>query len=498
MKEPLIEVSGDDPPLLPIVVVSKARWYVCIMYAYMAFMQGLMWFTFSSVPESTEVYYKMSAREVDVLLSWGSVVIIVFLPLSAWIASLQHAIKYAIVLGAASQLVGGAVRTIPCFLPEAQRQQMWCGHLLLHIGQVVIAVSGPLVFSTPSRVAFEWFPDSEKNIAASIIMNATTMAQAVGYIIGPLLAPTAERVPLLLYVELGLTVPLTLCAFIRFPALPRYSPSAATFAQHAELAKIRRLLTAKKAASNNALVVSLKEFWAQMRVCMRNPHFVGVVLVSGLYVALLIVWDGLLPQVLAVRFSAEAGGWMGFGAMIAGIVFCQAFGVVSDKLFKHRIAGLFCAAMAATLVLLALVAASFPGVFWRKGPLFNAPTPAVATIVVLLGGVFTAPYGLVYILAAEMSYPASESISAVLVSWLDAIVSMVFLYVWPLCDTQYFTLFTFAGCLLCAVAMGLMKTSYPRSEIDEQEKSKHTGAGSKASFQCIEPEVVIESSEDEA
>ena len=466
--------DGTKGLVAPIVVVSKVRWYVCAMYSYMAFMQGLMWFTFSSIPTVTEQYYKISAQQVDYLLSWGSAIIIVFLPFSAWIASLRKAIKYALIIGAVSQLVGGFIRFVPCLLPEAQRQSGKVGHPMLHIGQIIIAISGPLVFSTPSRVAFEWFPDSEKNIAASLIMNATTLAQAIGYILGPLLAPEPKSVPVLLGVELLMTVPLVVCSLAKFPALPTYPPSAATSAQHAEMEMKRVTLSSATGRDPDSFVVSLKEFWREVCVSVKNLHFVAIVCVFGLYIALLIVWDGLLPQVLATRFSARASGVMGFAAMIMGIVFCQVFGILSDKVFKRKIVVFFCVAMAGTMAFLVLVAMAFPGVFWKSGPLINSSAVPTGVLVTLLGGIFTAPYGLVYILVAEMSYPASESISAVLVSWLESVISIIFLDVWPLCPTHYFAVFTFVGCLICLVAVLFIKTSYSRSNM---EKASIGGAG---------------------
>lgn len=453
--------------LMPIVVVTKVRWYVCAMYSYMAFMQGLMWFTFSSIPSVTEQYYNISAQQVDYLLSWGSAVIIIFLPLSAWIASLKKAIKYALIIGAVSQLIGGFIRFIPCLLPVDARQSGKIGHPMLHVGQIIIAISGPLVFSTPSRVAFEWFPDSEKNIAASLIMNATTLAQAIGYIFGPLLAPNPESVPVLLGVELLMTVPLVVCACVKFPALPTYPPSAATSAQHAAMELKRITLSSRSGRSPDSFVVSLKEFWSEVRTCVKNLRFVAIVCVFGLYIALLIVWDGLLPQVLATRFSARTSGVMGFSAMIMGIIFCQVFGILSDKVFKRKISVFFCAAMVGTMALLVLVAMSFPGVFWTKKPLINSSAVTTCVFVTFLGGIFTAPYGLVYVLVAEMSYPASESISAVLVSWLESVLSIIFLDVWPLCPTRYFVVFTFLGCLICLVAVPFIKTSYSRSDMEK-------------------------------
>lgn len=497
----LKDITGEI--LAPIVAVTRVRWYVCTMYAYMAFMQGLMWFTFSSIPEVSEEYYDMSAHEVDVLLSWGSVVIILLLPFSAWIASRKRAIKHAIIIGSVSQLAGGLIRFIPCLLSDEHRRAFGGGHLLLHVGQIVIAISGPIVFSTPSRVAFEWFPDSERNIATSIIMNATTLAQAIGYIIGPLLAPDPESVPILLGVELLMTVPLTVCSLVRFPALPKHPPSTTTAAQREELEKIVLRFSTHSERKHSPLLASLKSFWGQVRTCTKNPHFVAIVLVFGLYIAVLIVWDGLLPQILTVRFTASLSGWMGFGAMIAGILFCQVYGVLSDKVFKRKIPAFFCVSMVLTMVLLVLIALSFPGVFWTKKPLINASSGIVALLVVAVGGFFTAPYGLVYVLAAEMSYPVNESISAVLVSWIESVVAMVFLYVWPLCPTQYFVVLTFVGCLICLVAMLFIKTDYPDPDAVVQENGKEEKeAGyavideeTEALVDYVEPDFLVKSLE---
>ena len=53
---------------------EKKRWYVLLVFVWLSGMQGLIWCTFSTVPESSNNYFgepSHSQKFVDLILNWG-------------------------------------------------------------------------------------------------------------------------------------------------------------------------------------------------------------------------------------------------------------------------------------------------------------------------------------------------------------------------------------------------------------------------------------------
>jgi hypothetical protein len=229
----LEEVRADTPLVVRTtdVRVTPLRFYVVGVFSAMSFLQGLAWFTFNSVPGPTREYYggNLSTFELDLLLNWGSIVFVVFLPVAAWIATLPRGVRLAVLIGATAITVGCGVRAVPSLVPGAAGvsfRSSVVGRCFLHAGQIIIAVSGPLVFASPSRVSLEWFAEDERVTSTTTIIIMSTLSTAVGYVVGPLLAPDAAHVPRLLFVEFGLSVPLVVLAYAYLPPHPVCPPSA--------------------------------------------------------------------------------------------------------------------------------------------------------------------------------------------------------------------------------------------------------------------------------
>ena len=54
---------------------EKKRWYVLMVFGWLSAMQGLIWCTFSTVPESSNNYFgepSHSQKFVDLILNWSA------------------------------------------------------------------------------------------------------------------------------------------------------------------------------------------------------------------------------------------------------------------------------------------------------------------------------------------------------------------------------------------------------------------------------------------
>ena len=77
-----------------------ARWHVLLIFSYLSFLQCLVWFTFSSVPDAVKSYYpSMTDSEIDLLLNWGPIIFIPALFVVAWMQNLSYGLRLAFWIG---------------------------------------------------------------------------------------------------------------------------------------------------------------------------------------------------------------------------------------------------------------------------------------------------------------------------------------------------------------------------------------------------------------
>jgi nitrate/nitrite transporter NarK len=74
------------------------------------------------------------------------------------------------------------------------------------VGQFLNGLAGAIVMNAPSRLSAIWFPPKYRGTATGIGYCGGNIGAALGFVLGPQLIQTeASRVPLLLYVTLGMS-----------------------------------------------------------------------------------------------------------------------------------------------------------------------------------------------------------------------------------------------------------------------------------------------------
>lgn len=86
-------------------------------------------------------------------------------------------------------------------------------------------MAGPVIMNAPPQLAALWFPPHQRATATAVGWGASCIGISIGYVVGPTLAPTPDRIPDLMRV-LGI---MTLSLFVlslTFPTAPAVAPSA--------------------------------------------------------------------------------------------------------------------------------------------------------------------------------------------------------------------------------------------------------------------------------
>ena len=168
-------------------------------------------------------------------------------------------LRVTILIAACLNVVGSVLRTVSVFV--ATDSSSASGYILLLAGQCLCAVAQPFVCNTPAKVAGNWFPEEEQNVATTIASLINPLGNALGQVVPSLLvrcaATTHGRAKCpkqhiygffaLLASQAVLTIVMALWAWCCFRAEPDHPPS--------EAALQRRRLSNKSAStvSNDSL-----------------------------------------------------------------------------------------------------------------------------------------------------------------------------------------------------------------------------------------------------
>lgn len=225
-------------------------------------------------------------------------------------------LRVSVLLAAFFELIGTALR---CFSLSNKSQS-----LLIHIGQFVTGLGGPVAMAAPPLVSAAWFPPSQRTTATAISSLACYSGTALSFVIGPLLvddvgvlvnksqeldynklrkslnssqiAEYKHQIMNFMYLEFGVTALVFLCVLVYFPSKPATPPSIT--------AAIGRL-----------------DFSIGFKALLRKKRFWLLVFIYGLSTGIYGAWCSVLDLNLSVfDINQKTAGWLGFGAVVAGSV----------------------------------------------------------------------------------------------------------------------------------------------------------------------------------
>ena len=221
-------------------------------------------------------------------------------------------LRVTVLLAAALQLFGAALRCIPCNDTGSMT-------ILIHCGQIIVGFAGPVGMAAPALLSSTWFPPHQRTTATAISTMAGYTGTALSFLIGPafvddvestsipkikdnyVLNSTQERkyrdqINVLLYVEAGAMLIIFLAVLIYYPAKPAKPPS-------------------RSAATGRV------DFKSGLKKLFKNYNFLLLVLLYGASTGVYGGWCSVLDQNLSefgLGVNQKFAGWLGFVAVISG------------------------------------------------------------------------------------------------------------------------------------------------------------------------------------
>ena len=159
------------------------RWWVCLVFASIAFLQGLGWNTYAPISGNYEAIYGWDNADIALLPNvQGIVVLVLAIPFGMF----QHTLdlRTAVVFTSTFSAICMGFRCIPC-----RRSHHYYWSLA---SMVANGVSNSVNAVYPPALSATWFPPEERTLATAIMAAGNFLGNALGFILG---APGAPALP---------------------------------------------------------------------------------------------------------------------------------------------------------------------------------------------------------------------------------------------------------------------------------------------------------------
>ncbi|XP_050395913.2 solute carrier family 49 member 4 isoform X2 [Patella vulgata] len=448
------------------IKVYKRRWYVLLLFSCFAAAQGGIWNTWGPISDSSKDAFGWNDGDIALLSNWGPISYLISGIFFSWMIDVKG-LRVAAVTSCFLVTAGAGVRCITSTPPGST----W----LIHFGQFLVGLGGPVAMGGPPALSAVWFEPSERTTATAIAFLIPNLGIASGFIIGPLLVPspnitetnstfinstkldyfqsanfsnssTSMRISqerkdimFLMYIEFGGTLLVFLMMLIYFPKKPPLPPCAS--------ATIKR-----------------QDFWKGLKDLFKCKQFWYIATAYGTSLGVINVWTGIIDVNLSpLGVSQNEAGWIGFYSTCAA---CVAALVVA------RFADVFSKRLKLFIFILYTVGTVFIIWFALASAQILPTSTAVFYLTVIMGVMaLNASVPLLFELACELAYPIGEGTTNGVMTILNNLGGLIFLFILmiPNIGTMWMNWTLIGATVVCFPLYGMLKETYNRLDIDEDK-----------------------------
>ncbi len=416
------------------------RWVILVIFMLISIVIQLQWLTHAAVERPAEVFYRgqfnpNSFFNIDFLaMVYMLVYIVMSFPASYIIDT--YGIRKAIGLGAVIAAVSGLMKG---FYADSFR--------IVVIAQIGLAIAQPFILNAVTAITVRWFPLRERGLAAGLAI----LAQYLGIIFAMLITP----------VFIG-----------THPNQPGYGSGfphmLMTYGWITFGAAVLTLLLMKENPPTPAAADDLvrQSFYKGLKHILRQRDMLLMIFVFLVGLGIFNAISSMTDSISANLGIEDSNGLVGGLMLIGGIFGALIIPALSDK-FRMRKRFLVICTIGAIPGVLGL---SITGYFVHNPAIIY--DIALASAFVLGFFIMSAgPVGFQY--AAEISYPAPESISQGLLLWVGQISGLLFVAGMSIHSNLYLNNYMLLFCILMPLVVGFtLMTKESPMIITEKDKMK--------------------------
>jgi len=398
--------------------------------------QGCIWNDWSPVSAAVDPVLHWTPATIALLGNWGPICYLIAVIPTSYMMDV-HGLRLATIAAGLLCFVGSGLRCFTTHNPEAT--------ILIHIGQFCNGLAGPVAMSAGPVLSSTWFPMNQRTTATAILVASNYLGFALSFV-GPYFIPdtaAGNRTTLNAYVPPHLADSVTdvsvststmltttttlspatyalrsheilvymwaqtafcalllICAVAYFPNKPPSSPTLSAGSDRTAFIKgAKQLLTHRT-------------FWVIA---------LGYGVMTGVYSGFFAFLSPNLAQFMSAAKSQSLSGWLGFWAQVAGSA-----GAIGISFAVDHMGG----KMKRALLVMTLCATG--SALWFCFICSHiAPSGTVYLYIsIILNGLFVnSTIPLFYELAIEVTYPIAEGSTTGLLTTLNNVGCLVFLFV---------------------------------------------------------------------
>ncbi|CAG5118501.1 unnamed protein product [Candidula unifasciata] len=352
--------------------------------------------------------------------------------------------------------------------------------ILIHVGQFMNGVGGPISTGAIPAVSAAWFHPTERVTATALSNSINSFGTAVAFILGPALVPEIhqnkttpphkyllfqnlyvesstqeldnttistklmerEKIMMYMYYVCGWSCFLFVVILCYFPSKPRLPPSLSA-------------------------TVERQHYWADIWSLRKKGHFIVITQMFGVSSGMFGGWISVLHINLStVSVSEETAGLMGFYSTLAGCV---------GSLLIGRFAGPFVRSIKVfILITYALTTAALTVFTLMLMKIIPPSTVGLYVTVVAASTTLNIAVPLFFELGCELAYPTSEGSANGVLTLFSNFWALIFLVVFslPNIDTMWLNWAVVGAMAVCLPLLLILKGRFSRLEVDEGMQSE--------------------------
>lgn len=408
---------------------TRTRFSVLGSFSLSNAANAFLWISFSPIFAATGSFWGVSATAVNAL----SLVFLVFYLPGALFASVlteRYGLRVTVVVGAAGNLLGAALRAAGGAMPTP------AGFGLALVGQTIAALAQPIFTNSPARISADWFARSERDLATTAAALSNAVGNALGSALPPVFVSSSKDVPSFLVMQVAACAVIFVIQLVGMRTdAPSDPPSAAAAARRKVRAAAETLVSLPTTATESSIDRSLLDVHSaattqprtlalavravvnDYAALLASRNFVFLTVGFGLGLGLFNALLTLLAQVVApCGYDADMAGNAGAALLGAGLVSAGVAGFVLEK------------SRAYVTCLRVLIVASIGAIVFFCASL-RAGAPVMLLVSTGLMGAFVVPLLPVCLEnAAEASFPTPEEVSSGLLIMVGNYVGIVLIY----------------------------------------------------------------------
>jgi FLVCR family MFS transporter len=417
------------------------RFAALLIFCAFSMNNGFAWLMFDPVDEELmQLFPAMSVSQLELLSSWQPFVYVVaFFPVMRLLTS-RDGLRRAVKAGATMELCGALLKFFATTVPKSNAALP-----MLHLGQIMSAISSPVAIGAVSGLSAQWFDAEERTRATAAAVLSNNIGNAVCYLLVPGLTTGPGYIAVTTY-EVLLAFVVACSAWLLFPE------------------KVQRISVVGSGgeSSSSGGVETFQGLKRQLRDLFSFPSAVLLLIVyswsSGGYVA----WTSMFDTMLGEEYGDSYVGTMSFFGTVAYVVGGLLSSYLTDLYFYRYMKNVIFACMTFNTISCLLFIASVPN---ESGKVLMDFGRVWILFVTSLCGLFNgAAAPIFYELIAEITYPIDESVSGGVASMCENLGALVLYQVvaklFPATDMNY--AFTFGMTLTIALS-SLVQQKYNRS-----------------------------------